>query len=995
MTDLSRTLQSLGASRRTPTGLLHALAAAEGAFSVVCAELAEAGLDEALLADLAEGVPWALSALLPATPPEDPDDREAWLDTLDLVDRAARALAALQGPPPPWARPLLELLQRTLTERRSALEGAGWTWAHARAAAASGGGLLAEVLNPGIPHAPSRAVFAAWEDGELHPRDEAVLRERVARPGPWQEAWRASLRQQLDGLDVERLPVPFDAVAPRLLHAIPLPHFGPDAAIEVHGLADGLRWSWPGQEPMETPWNQARVSLPGDPVTGPLRATLEVQRLGTLLAAERAVDLVADLSGEEPDAEALAVGAARALGSAFWLQQMRSLAEGFRLGQIAGEPSWAALAVRLRMVLDELCAALPSPRLFDLLDAADEAMEQVREAVLTIDADLWEDLADEAALGGDAWWGWRATLGDAVPDVILTDALLDLGREQEGLLARFAARMAELAATSSSAWASHRAAWQRLMAPRPGVAVAHTGSGLAAGEARVPILAVIEGQEAGLVLELCLRRGTHGGDLWEDAGLLREGARDAVRNAFWAVAALTSDGLPPAELDAHRLRVLPADAVLEVDGASLTLSAALAFAVLWTGIPLPPDLAASARLGGDGTAFPVGMLAAKLRALGTVATEALPLRLMVARGQPDEEPPPQVSILRVDHLRDALETAGLLAGIASLRSADRAADEEDCRDELRRLIEHARRQHIRSYGRDHTDAWLHLADRLRWLVTSMEEREIELGLPSAEARSWTVLAYNYGGEDRLAEILGRDFLPASLPHGAPRAFLLIVYLAGLIFQERWDLGEVHVPLVEGELAYLDDENLRQLKGMAFGTIGRFWMHRRAAGWAERALPRLQAAVEHHEEHLGREAPRSRTYLANALLRAGRAAEALREADAALGELSDRRVGASYAATTGMFVRYERARALFFLGRYAEAASDARLAIEAGQRLAWPQAGPLRTLAWACQRLGDSAGREEALREIHHLVGARTNGVEYRILQEALGEPLEPGEGEVF
>lgn len=991
MTTMHRILDSLGADARTPTGLLRALAAAEGDFSTVCAALRAAGLDEARTTTLAAGVPRALSILLPTPPPDDPDDREAWLRQLDLADRAGRSLRALAGPRPPWAEPLLAALAAATEAGRRALLGVDWAWSVARMAGARGPGLLSEALPPGLPARPIPALWAAWETDGLHPEDDAELRRRVAEPGPWQAAWRHHLARRLTRLDLLRPPPPFDQVAPWPLQALALPHLGAGARLEVHSLPGGPRWRWPGQPPWQTRWEQARVDLPGDSVTGPLCATPLVHDLAPLPAAERAVDLLEGLDPDHPEAEALAIGAAGALGSPTWEGELRALAQGFSCGEVTGEPAWAALAVRLRLALDTLAAALLSPALFDRLDALDAALRPVRDAVLTIDDDDWGSIAATEVFDPEAWWGWRARVEGAVGEFGLTDALLALARSQEGLFARFQERMARDPRAAGGrllqAWA---AACTQPAAPRVAFADPH----VPAGEARVPVLVVLDGHDQGLVLELRIGWGPEGGDPWTGADLLRHGARRAVRTAFWAAAALTGDGLPAHDLDRHRISLHPRDAAIAVDGDSLALSAALAFASLWTGIPLPLEMAASARLGPDGAAVGVGSLPEKLQALAGVADEALPVRLLVAREQPVEEVPPHVSLERVTDLREALEIAGLRQGLQALRPAEAGPGRDTCERALHEMMYDAQRQRLEPYrrGGDADDAWLNLADRMRRLVTAMERRGF-LGEPaSLEARSWLALAYSYGREQRLVEVLGPGFDPGRVAEGAPRTFARIVELCDCILREDWAGGAARIAGIEDSLRHLDPHNLLALRGFALGTLGRFWLHNRSAAQGKLALELLEEAVEHHRAHVPRETPRSRTYLANALVRAGRAAEALAQTDLALEELERVLAGCAYGATTGMFVRYERARALLALGQPADAAREARISIAAGAQLAWQIPGPLRTLAWACARLGDEDGRRAAIEALRSLVGGR-GGVGRRILQEAEAGPVEGGEVE--
>lgn len=990
------TLTALGASVCTSQGLLRALAVAEGGAPQVSAALAEAGLGGPLLDALAAELPRSLEATLPEAAPEDLDERQAWLEHLDLADRARRALAALAGPEPAWAAAVRRGLDERVAVCARGVAGAPWAWQHARWAAGLGSELLPEILRPGVPEEPDEDLIEAWAAGCLHPEDEARLRARVANPGVWQTAWRAWLGRTLGALDLEFLGSPFDRVGPRALATVALPHLGPSAALVVRGSARGTIWSWPGREPTLHPWSSREVELDGDGVTGPLVVRPAVYRRDGLDAGSRVLDDVAGLleaSGSE-QVEALALSAAGALRSALWRGRLRALADDFRLGRSTEDPGWALLAVQLRELLDRIASDLLLPELFDVLEWADAELEPYAEAALTIADEVWEERLGRAVLDPEAWWGRRVALGARVNEIAVADALIDLGRAGWfGLHRRFLEMVTRSCGAAEDRLARYAEAL-RALAPAPasaGLLLADTGGSSGAG--RAPVLAVLDGREVGVVLEIVVSFGQGPGDPWELAPRLKQGARFAVRQAFRAAAALTCNKLPPRSFERHRITLLPGDAPLSVDGESLALSAALAFASLWTGLPLWRDLAASATLSAQGSSGTVGRLDQKQTALGLLAASGEPVRLLVAQDQAGDEVP-GVRLVRVATLWDALSQAGLADAMGALAGDPFTEVAEECLDTLHRFVQAAKSQNLASFrhGGDDSDAWLDLADGLVQLADASTARGLLRGEDVVEPLAWAALAYSYGGDHAAAGALTRRLDIDQLSPGAPRVFLAITLLTHRINGEIWEGGERDVDALVEQLAQLDCANERKLRGLALGTVGRFWMHRRGDGWAERALPLLRSAVEHHRAHpeVQIETPRSRTYLAMALRMSGGPAAALAELDTAQREIDASLVGRAYGATTAIFVQYERARALLDLGRVAEAESAGRDAVRRMEEVGWKVPGPYRTLAWVCRELGDAAGAQAAIASLTDLVGSR-GGLPRRILDEALGPYRKDGE----
>lgn len=527
---------------------------------------------------------------------------------------------------------------------------------------------------------------------------------------------------------------------------------------------------------------------------------------------------------------------------------------------------------------------------------------------------------------------------------------------------------------------------------RPRMLVAQA-AGTAVGVGRARVVVLLPDRSCALVeVGLSYAEGVVDGDPFAAVPFLESDARSAVRDAFIAACACSPSGLPPAPFEAHRLELdLGEHPIDAVDGRSLGLPVALAFLSAWAGTALPNDVVATGYVSHDGKVHPVGELKAKALAVAAWQSNA---RFLFAG---ELEPRDALRLEEVKQLQGAASSVGIDTN--SLSDEVWLGDIAGRRLALDNLCTDVLTQNLSSFAASNRP-WESLADRMRLLINSLESSaDAETKRVLGKARSLAALAYLHVG----AELSAIDELLGAEPE-APfaRALRLIVQLSKRIddlgqdeatdVSVRQDMRSLEAKL-HAELQALLPGDRELLEGQAFGTIGRSYLHR---GDSVTALRWLEQARDSHAAQQRHELPRSRIYVAMALRRLGRPDEAATTLMAARAELSllTKPYSAHLATTTGVFLEYELARSLLDQGRSADATTVCRHALEQARRAAmgtWPRQGLLRTLIWARKERGQDV--QELLSELEEVTGGFH--VFRRILDEARGPKLPPGEGEVY
>lgn len=398
-----------------------------------------------------------------------------------------------------------------------------------------------------------------------------------------------------------------------------------------------------------------------------------------------------------------------------------------------------------------------------------------------------------------------------------------------------------------------------------------------------------------------------------------------------------------------------------LDGASLGVSAAVAFLSSWLGRPPRDDLAATACVDGAGTLRPVEHVADKLAAL---VQERPHLRLLVASTQAEHDP----LLVRHELLRDALTDFALqLDDLPASRST---------RDRRTHELQALNQAQSESYS---TERWLDFVDRALALA---DDPDCE---PEARTMAYghAMLFALHAGDPKRAAELGAHITDADLPNlgDAERAWIYVARASAAIDDECFDhaieLAETAVEQVHLLRAIRDR---REVVGRAFGTLGRALTH---AGRDEDAHAWLEKGAEHHREYLPEDLPRSLCYLATCLRRLGRYEDAAGVLHDAFAALRDRDALTSHATTR--FLLYERAR-LHFEREAFEACLDD---IETLQRRQpsptdYPRLGTLRYEV-ACRALLGDLARAEELRVLAAMSCEATPPGPLRRLAEAVAE----------
>jgi hypothetical protein len=649
---------------------------------------------------------------------------------------------------------------------------------------------------------------------------------------------------------------------------------------------------------------------------------------------------------------------------------------------------------------------------------ADEIHREHSSAVQLVDDDLHESCTELApAVDPDSWWGCRYALDRLIPSGVIETALhgvatdravkqqasvrYDIGRHVSrgwqlrepttGYPSMSAARhsaareftlLAASAASTRPELPSSPCSWLRPASstgPTPGC---------------VPLMLLDEANDRGVVAELRVVVDEPGSDeeVWSGAASLRSAAREAIRTAYNAVGSCTPFRAPPFPFAAHRFELLveglPDSAELEVDGRSVGLPVALAFASAWCRRAIAPDIAGigAVRPGPNPEVSAVGGVAAKARALSEFAKKNL--RVILSRDSVDELAGIDATSVPSKLLGDALAAAGV--DLKDLPAGGETIS--DLRRRLRDLVEDVRDSNRQRHGPRAT--WGQIGDEIRRTIALLGSPQSQ---DTQEAKCWAAFAYSHDGMlSDVDSVLREVARPAEL-HPGIRALYDIAQLGWCIDNEELAQlkGVAAIDNLKSDLVELqatpDRSNSQELIGRATGTLGRAYMHMRRL---DVAIPLLEEAVLHHVAHAPHEAPRSRMYLAMALRMRGEPKTALEQLAIGRGELETvtRQYSWEYEASCRTYLDYETARVMVSLERSGDAVQLASEALQASRWSFWPQLGIRRTLAWALRMLdreGDANAEVDAMRDVW--VPPPVAAFAARLIREAEGYPVEDGE----
>jgi len=709
--------------------------------------------------------------------------------------------------------------------------------------------------------------------------------------------------------------------------------------------------------------------------------------------------------------------------------------------------AWIECIFEIRLALEEFSMGQDAPALIDALACADQALDAFGSAVLLVRDEEFARLSRNLPLDEETWWGKREALEQRVAEArvkqVLSSAVVKAdvipfpagGRHEQAdspaiwraaaanedvttlvrglrscapsdLRGRFAEVLEALEATPCP-WLRRDVKlavdelepiremlgwrWEALreaVAPVPG---------------RVPVLLYLPERHEGVLLELRVARSDHG--LWSRAEALMPVARDAIRRAHAAVAASSDTRQPRFVLEQHTIdfvgptRIL--DSLRAIDGTSLALPSAIAFASLWLGrapawdiastggLEIHPDRIRVTTVGSSG-------LDAKIRALSSWTQPIVP-RLLVARAHDETSEDEGVERIAVSDLADALTLADLRLDGAS--SWAPLGDQATRIAELDRSFHELRTQDLRRHRISGANPWAVLGDRMQLLATSLVGSLAQDDPRLRQADAYVALARAHAGDMQSVGSLPEADDDPSTPPGIATVRLLSS-LVRHIGAERFEGCDAIRRALDDKLAALHPTERHSLQGMVRGTQGRSFLHDRRLTLAERvsqALPLLEESVSHHERFQPVEVARSRIYLAMALRTAGRCEEAAEQLDRAGRELESitRPWSGAYHQSTRTYWLYERARLNLVMGSPNEALEQTAEALKlVDEQNFWPAIGILRTRAWAFRMLNDPQGAQQCVKQMQRLekqAPESTRRLIARIVEEAAGEPRSDGE----
>lgn len=875
---------------------------------------------------------------------------------------------------------------------------------------------------------------ALWFEGRLHSEDAAQLRQlfpshrplaaalqhRIAeatttlRRTQWNPAWTPSVAQdelQLDAAAVLlRCPLPHIESDLVVRHHVDGSHWtiGTHDAYLVAADCDSHRWSLPDLGSFSTRMGQDKP----DAATDVWHGLRQLDALGDTLPEQRVQAILETWLAALEDG---VLGRALEAGH-------KAFEEGLPTSREQELLVGHALQLRLQLpdAIDRSGLELEAQLfLHEQLDAVDTRHATHGSALFLIEDERYQQLSEDEPLDYETWWGKRALLDEAVPEERVEQALDALHREQmrseqenDGgadiiafvprastasstqIQADEARGTMALAAQSAKAPAASTEAPCSWLKPAPSTTSndsEHPAPDALAG--CVPLLLYRGDNKQGVLAELRVTVAEYADEkaVWAKALDLKRLARSVIRTAYYEAAGQTPWGAPPFDFARHRFELIIDPGVAEqasrvsVDGRSVGLPAALAFASAWLGQSLPKNLAAVGTVSPGGWVGAVGAVTAKTRCLAALVDRS-DFRVLCAQGNAEQVREGGIEPVVVEKLADALAKAKFELGRLDGSCFGSISARKGKLDDLVRDIKNSA---LDKHGAECT--WRQLGDKTRRLIDSLKDE------PGAgdlnEARCHLALAYTHAGMlgDVDAALRG-----VTLPVNAPRrikTLFHIVRLGKAIDAQALESAEGHTFMqqVASDLDDLRQESDPELHGRAAGTLGRAYMH---ANRLAQALPLLREGVSQHLAHQPHEVGRSRIYLAMALRRAGEAQAALDELVQAAQELEThtRRWSEDYARDTRMYLDYEMARTLVSLERFDEAISCGMRALRRCAWIFWPQLGVRRTLAWALRmtdRPDEADQHVEKMRASFIPAGHQELGE--KIIAEAEGYPIEDGE----
>lgn len=836
------------------------------------------------------------------------------------------------------------------------------------------------------------AALEAWLEGSLPVDDAEKLRAWVAEAGPWRDAYLQVLRDLageealVPRLDAERsISVAMgdaELTHAELIDLLPLPHLGPLAHREGRLTAQGTLWRvvGPGEHVAV-----AETNLPcgterliwDDPVLGTLETPLREFVPDAPRAAHDAFVSVSRLADglEHPRANAVARAIAEDLGQGSLYRGLVAARTAFVDAKLDDdeEQVWVVCALDTQLALGRLADRLCDTELDERLHAADQALAPLGEALMLLDDRRYAELVHGHAVDEGAWWGFRARLDARVPDAQL-ESSLDDARDQHVEYSN----VLQLSERRSNA--DDRAA----TTPRLRAVAAASQPGT------VSILVSLDApghaeHGQGRVLRATITRGGSG-EPFKDCPWFGPVAKVAIRDAYQAVAELCRDGAAPYPLEEHTVLLDNPGELEMVDGSSLGLPLALAFASLWTDTPVSAELCATGRLhssGGPWFVRPVDHMPAKAAA----AREALgaDAAVLIAAEHEAHVRDTGLTPRAVESVAEALDAAHLDLGPVEGAWPDNATKAEA----LKTLIAATHSQDVERFAA-FGNPWVVVGRRMQALAEKLTSSKYAPLVD--QARPQIVLAYVHAGELGAANrALGDINL-----EGKPAAVQLAARTARLnaaIDAQNWDLCVVQSKPLDGLLADIAEGEHSDLVGQALGTMGRAHLHGREFQAAEDLLTR---AARHHDQHRCEESGRSRVYLAQAQRNLGRTGDALVTLEHAQRDLEThtRPDSGPYFRSCWMYLQHERARVLVARDAGETALPCAREALASSRHLGfWPQLGILRTTAWAHRLLGEHDLADICVEEMSGLDVHGQDELRHRLVEEAEGFP-HPG-GEVY
>ncbi len=836
------------------------------------------------------------------------------------------------------------------------------------------------------------AVLESWLDGELSAADAAMIRAWVRDGGPWRDAYRRRLLDLVDEAVVLRLDPRFTlsvAVDPselehaRVIDLLPLPHLGPDAHREGRLTAHGTTWtivdSDEAQPTLDVPYGTNRL-LWNDPVLGAFETPLREYIPEPLRAAHDAFVSVSRLADglAHPRARAVALAVARELESGSFHEGLVAARDAFVNAKLDDddEQAWVVTALETQLALDRLAHRLCDAELDAQLAAVDRALAPLGQALMLLDSGHYARLVDGYAVDETAWWGFRARLDARIPNAVLESGLDHLLDHQEELSEETQVEYADVVQLSDHRTTAEEDAAQ---SPRLRAVAAASEPGT------VSILVAIDApgrpeHGRGRVLRATIKRGGTGDPFAQCPGFGAL-AKDAIRDAHQATGSLCRDGMAPYPLEEHIVLLDEPGPIAAVDGSSLGLAFALAFASLWTDVVVPGNLCATGRLhsnGGPWNAKPVDHVPAKVAAARVALGADVVVLVSEAQAVGGR------SLEPVSSVSDALTAAGL--DVSNVEGA--WPDNASRAKALELLIAATKTQDVARYGA-FGSPWVVVARRMQALVEALEGKKYARLV--SEAQPQIVLAYVHAGELRAA----KDALRAIDLDGKPHEVQLAARTAKLgvaIDEENLEMWASEARAIEELLASMPEGVHADVVGQALGTVGRARLHAREFEAAEALLTR---AVAHHEQHRPEESGRSRVYLSAAQRNLGRTDDALATLEQAERDLEDhtRPDSRPYYRACWMYLQHERARVFVAKDDGDAALSCAREALGLSRHLGfWPQLGILRTTAWAYRLLGEHDRADACVEQMQGLSVQKTiEDLRDRLVGEAEGFPRPSGE----